>query len=279
MSSIDVDKNIEEENMYKEEKYPIDYGIGFHRERENEEKHLSQNNTPLEIASPVLLSSHHFDWNLEYQPIIQALRKTTTETSTDEKLGIYQKLSYLYSNFVHTATNYGKIIIGEVYLPDEQKTIPPAPVGGFMGGAKYVAQNIYFKFAVDNNNLLGSDEYAMKVAGHELNSMIELFNCDIPNLNFAMMSLIDYRGYRLIASSLVPIKGNATIVHGTADAGKTIHSSNGSVQEMMQIAGKKLNLKPHLVGSKRKPTLLCTTADLEIHAGIDGQFYAIDFSR
>ncbi len=46
-------------------------------------------------------------------------------------------------------------------MPDSEKTIKPA-LGGFMGGTKYVAQNIYFKFALDNNEFFGGDEQAVR---------------------------------------------------------------------------------------------------------------------
>jgi hypothetical protein len=63
-----------------------------------------------------------------------------------------------------------------------------------------------WQYAVDSHNLYGGDEFAAKVAGHELKSLNAYASAGmILGLNFALMCLIDYRGYRLIASSVLPI--------------------------------------------------------------------------
>lgn len=54
-------------------------------------------------------------------------------------------------------------------MDHSEKTIKPVGVGGIAGGDKYIVQNILFKFAVDSKGLYGSDQLAMKVAGHDVN--------------------------------------------------------------------------------------------------------------
>jgi hypothetical protein len=87
------------------------------------------------------------------------------ETPNRVKIEVYSQVADLYSNFLYTAKTYGKIIISEVYLPVAEKSIKPADLGGVAGGLKYVAHNIYFKFALDVHNIFGTDENAQKVAG------------------------------------------------------------------------------------------------------------------
>jgi hypothetical protein len=77
-----------------------------------------------------------------------------------------QKLGRLDEEFVRTATLYGKVIIGERFLPDSKKTIPPVDIGGKAGGIKYIVEGILFKFAWDNENLYDGDLKAMKAASH-----------------------------------------------------------------------------------------------------------------
>jgi len=48
-------------------------------------------------------------------------------------------------------------------------------VAATAGGIKYVSHNILFKFAVDDQGLYGSDEYAMKAASHELRGLTSVF--------------------------------------------------------------------------------------------------------
>jgi hypothetical protein len=50
---------------------------------------------------------------------------------------------------VEAATMYAKILIGELCLPDNLKSIKPNDLGGVAGGTKYIVQNILFKY---NNN-------------------------------------------------------------------------------------------------------------------------------
>jgi hypothetical protein len=45
----------------------------------------------------------------------------------------------------------------------------------------------------------------------------------IDGLNLSMMAIVDYRGFRLIAQSLVPIEGTRTLVFGSSDAGNTMY--------------------------------------------------------
>ena len=42
-------------------------------------------------------------------------------------------------------------------------------------------------------------------SGHDLVGLMSYYNTASPLLHFPMMALIDYRGYRLIAQSLLPI--------------------------------------------------------------------------
>lgn len=84
------------------------------------------------------------DWNKDYVVLIERLRNFKNSTSYQEKIEVYSKISTLYSNFIHSAQTYGKVIIEEAYLPDNQKTIPPISAG-IAGGQKYIVSNIYFK--------------------------------------------------------------------------------------------------------------------------------------
>jgi hypothetical protein len=45
-------------------------------------------------------------------------------------------------DFIHAATTYGKIIISEVYLPAQDKTIRPLHGRGIAGGEKYIVRTL-----------------------------------------------------------------------------------------------------------------------------------------
>lgn len=95
------------------------------------------------------------------------------------------------------------------------------------------------------------------------------------------MNVIDYRGYRLIASSLLPIGGDSTLVYGSRDGGKTIKTGKNvpKIEESMEKVSRKLFLKMHTVALRRGSSQLgsiCTGSDVEIHHGYDGLYYALD---
>lgn len=130
-----------------------------------------------------------WDWNSRFQRIMETLGSFGTSSSYNERvkanvdlINLFQVSLYIFFNlkdFLHAAKTYGKIILSEVCLPVEKKTIQPAILGGLAGGyillllidlifyrEKYIVHNILFKLAVGSNHLFkGDDEVAAKVAG------------------------------------------------------------------------------------------------------------------
>ena len=215
-------------------------------------------------------------WNNQFMEAIAAISSLTHNSHFEERVSAYDRLSRLAEDFNQTVRTYGRIIISEVHLPVEQKSIKPASeLGGIAGGEKYVVHGILFKFAVDSKKMYGGDEHAAKVAGHDLKSLVHLYNCWEPGVHFPMMTLVDYRGFRIVGMPMLPVS-KTTIVHGSNDAGKTVHTSP-EFNRILKSIGEKLNLKPHRVGKEGK--VFYTPIDLEGHLGEDGKLYMLDFSR
>jgi hypothetical protein len=90
----------------------------------------------------------------------------------------------------------------------------------------------------------------------------------VEGLHLPLMAVIDYRGFRLLAESILPIS-KSTLVYGTQDAGahvstkshsvslpnihncagRTVVNKNVAVAACMQKVGARLNLMPHQVNS------------------------------
>jgi len=104
-------------------------------------------------------------------------------------------------------------------------------------------------------------------------------NCNIPQLKLPLMALIDYRGFRLVAMSKLPIDPPRSIVHGSANAGITIHSSNSELRGHLRRTAEILNLQTHVVGEGNQRCSISTALDVEGHIGSEGKFYLVDFSR
>lgn len=58
-----------------------------------------------------------------------------------------------------------------------------------------------------------SKEWAQKSAGHELKGTLEIIACYVENLHVPLMALVNYRGYRIIVTSVLPV-GEDTLIYG-----------------------------------------------------------------
>ncbi|ELR22629.1 uncharacterized protein ACA1_010190, partial [Acanthamoeba castellanii str. Neff] len=213
------------------------------------------------------------NWNEEFQSLLEL--PVVTEK---ERLKRYELIHNLAQDFSITAKLYGKIIIAEAFLPRKYQTIKPCVVGGLAGGPKYIYNGIFFKFAMDDLGIYGSDENAMKAAAHDLKGLMRY--SDIAGLSVPLIQLIDYRGFRLVALSILPIE-QSTLVYGSADGGVVVHTEHSQLNDYMAAAGQKLNLKGHLGGSENcaDRKMIYGPTDIEGHVGLDGRLYVLDFSR
>jgi hypothetical protein len=225
-----------------------------------------------------LRSRYSRDWCDEFQTIL--------DMPASRSRAKFLSLRNLVVDFNHIATQYGRIIIEERALPDNEKTVKRSSAGGVAGGEKYIVRGILFKFAVDTlvgpNKipLYGDDEYAAKAASHDLKGLTAYFNADVTGLRVPLMTLIDYRGLRLQAISLLPITRD-TIVYGSSDGARTMHCDDAEMNQLMAAAAKRLNLKAHMAGpgtAVLPEVVLHSAADIEGHK-VGDRYYLLDFAR
>ncbi|KYQ99726.1 hypothetical protein DLAC_03666 [Tieghemostelium lacteum] len=222
------------------------------------------------------LSKEITHWNELFQKILDM-------PESEEK---FKRLAEVANDFVYCADTFGKIIISELHTPLEQKTIKPVDIGGVAGGLKFKIKDIMFKFVIDTEIREGvwmygddkrADGFAQKSANHEikgLNHFMEISNGGL--IRFPLMAIIDYRGYRLLAISQLPID-KTTIVYGSCDAGKTVYNSDPLIFKEMERISQILNLRGHTAGLTQ--TFIYGPGDIEVHKGTDGRYYMIDFAR
>jgi len=227
------------------------------------------------------------DWNGKLQNAIASI--------TDHKGDGWRKFSAVANDFEVAASVYTQIIVSELTLPYDAKTIKPVNMGGVAGGIKYVAQGILFKFSLDvkkgNRWIYGGesrqDNLASKAASHELLSLSTLFTTYLsqnehsitPNaakLSFPLACVIDYRGFRIVAISHLPLE---SLVYGSADGGTHFVDSVPEVSSRFQELVKDLNIKTWQLIKGKKKYNVHGPVDIEIHRGTDNRYYVLDFAR
>ena len=140
-----------------------------------------------------LRSASNVHWNSRFQ---EALESNSNNDLTN-----------LGNDFGFTANLYAQVLIMEKNLPAWQKTILPVEIGGFAGGTKYIAHGIVFKFASDDQKLYGSHHNAAKAVGSELRHAAAIREAVGSQLSVPIVVSIDWHGYRLSATSLLPLRG------------------------------------------------------------------------
>jgi hypothetical protein len=232
--------------------------------------------------------------NARFQSLTENLVQSTSEGFSSDILGAMiccRELEQLTRDFSDTARTYGRVIISEMNLPLEQKTVRPLKLGGVLGGDKYVVRGVLFK--IPDGSLFSSYPdpiyIANKIQGHELKGLKAYFGWffnrgHVGLVSFPLTAVIDFKGHRITAMTQLPIEGNKSLIYGSDDAGEDCNVRNEVAEwsQFIREASLGLNLKAHHVFNGRasgKEIELVSCVDLEGHKGGDKRFYLLDFSR
>ena len=168
-------------------------------------------------------------WNEQFQSALDM-----AETTFEQKLEKYARITALNRDFVTQATNLAELIISEYFLPEDKKTLRVKTLGGIAGGDKFVCHGILFKLAKGSKGpYRNDDENAAKAMGNDLRGANQLFGCEEAGLSFALQAIVDYKGFRLHCQAWLPI-GKDTLVLGTSDGGKDIKNEDEELEEKMR---------------------------------------------
>jgi len=224
------------------------------------------------------------DWNSEFQSLWDETLAENRETSLEAMYVTRAKIGTLAREFTDSATRIAKVLISEVFLPASQKSVRPIDVGGVGGGLKYVHHNVFFKFVVDEFGIYGGNESAAKTAKHELRGLQLFMNLTLerrvpPLMHYPLTAVIDWRGFRVLASAVLPITRDS-LVYGSADAGVSVRA-DADVAAWMETAARLLNLKPHAVITRdlSRVVTMAACADIEVHRAHDARMYMLDTHR
>ncbi|CAI7925586.1 unnamed protein product [Closterium sp. NIES-53] len=120
-------------------------------------------------------------------------------------------------------------------------------------------------------------------SNNDLKGTMAVNNADIPGLYSLAMAIVDYRGHRVIAQSIIPgiLYGDRTtqMLYGSVDTGKTIKWSDSFHPKVAEL-GKALHLKEHKVtDGEGKEATLCSPVETKGILGSDDRKYLLDLIR
>ncbi|CAL4885019.1 unnamed protein product [Urochloa decumbens] len=128
-----------------------------------------------------------------------------------------------------------------------------------------------------------SEQATNASANNDLKGTKAYQEADISGLYNLAMAIIDYRGHRVVAQSIIPgiLQGDKSdsLLYGSVDNGKKI-SWNESFHSKVVEAAKRLHLKEHVVlDGSGNPVKLAATVECKGIVGSDDRHYILDLMR
>lgn len=150
----------------------------------------------------------------------------------------------------------------------------------------FIWNNIFFSFGFDVRDHykdLGGDHAAHVAASHDLKGVQAYSDLDIEELYALGTVVLDYRGYRVTAQSIIPgildRKEDQGVLYGSIDFGKTV-STSAKYLSLLHKACKPLRILRHTVlNEKNEELLLCSSVECKGIVGNDGRHYILDLLR
>jgi len=213
------------------------------------------------------------DWNEELQTTRELPRKNLPERLLRER-AIFK----VHSDFVSAATRGAMAVIdGNVMAinPGEEAKMQ-----------MFIWNNIFFSLGFDVKDHykdLGGDSAAFVAPRNDLQG-VKVYNAvDLEGLFTLGTVVLDYRGYRVTAQSIIPgileREQEQSVVYGSIDFGKTV-VTHPKYLDLLQKAGNQLKILPHsVVNDKQEEVELCSSVECKGIIGNDGRHYILDLLR
>ncbi|XP_046389618.1 clustered mitochondria protein homolog isoform X2 [Ischnura elegans] len=213
------------------------------------------------------------DWNEELQTTRELPHKNLPERLLRER-AIFK----VHSDFVAAATRGAMAVIdGNVMAinPGEEAKMQ-----------MFIWNNIFFSLGFDvrdHYKELGGDAAAFVAPRNDLQGVRVYSAVDPQGLYTLGTVVIDYRGYRVTAQSIIPgileREQEQSVVYGSIDFGRTV-VSHPKYLELLSKAGQQLKILPHSVLNEKGEVFeLCSSVECKGIIGNDGRHYILDLMR
>ncbi|KAI5717076.1 hypothetical protein M8J76_017196 [Diaphorina citri] len=213
------------------------------------------------------------DWNEELQTTRELSRKTLPDRLLRER-AIFK----VHSDFVAAATR-GALAV----LDGNVMAINPGEEAKMQ---MFIWNNIFFSLGFDvrdHYKELGGDAAAFVAPKNDLQGVRVYSAVDLEGLYTLGTVVIDYRGYRVTAQSIIPgileREQDQSVVYGSVDFGKTV-LSHPKYMELLGKAAQQLKILPHSVLNDKGDTIeLCSSVECKGIIGNDSRHYILDLLR
>ncbi|XP_062241453.1 clustered mitochondria protein homolog isoform X1 [Platichthys flesus] len=213
------------------------------------------------------------DWNEELQTTRELSRKNLPERLLRER-AIFK----VHSDFAAAATRGAMAVIdGNVMAinPGEETRMQ-----------MFIWNNIFFSLGFDvrdHYRELGGDAAAHAAPTNDLNGVRAYGAVDVEGLYTLGTVVVDYRGYRVTAQSIIPgileREQEQSVIYGSIDFGKTVVSHNKYL-ELLEKTSRPLKVQRHdVLNEKDESVDLCSSVECKGIIGNDGRHYILDLLR
>ncbi|KAL4647618.1 hypothetical protein GN956_G8052 [Arapaima gigas] len=213
------------------------------------------------------------DWNEELQTTRELGRKNLPERLLRER-AIFK----VHSDFAAAATRGAMAVIdGNVMAinPGEETRMQ-----------MFIWNNIFFSLGFDvrdHYRELGGDSAAHAAPNNDLNGVRAYGAVDVEGLYTLGTVVVDYRGYRVTAQSIIPgileREQEQSVIYGSIDFGKTV-VSHPKYLDLLEKTSRPLKVQRHAVlNEKDEPVELCSSVECKGIIGNDGRHYILDLLR
>ncbi|XP_067347420.1 clustered mitochondria protein homolog [Channa argus] len=220
-----------------------------------------------------LTSVQSRDWNEELQGC-----KELPRSSHQERLHRERSFFKTNSDFVAAATQGAVAVVDGNIVPLNPGEAPHMQM--------FIWNNIFFSLGfniLDHYSPLGGNTAAHAAAICDLRGAQGYTSVDIKGLHTLGTAVVDYRGTRVIAQTIVPgiLEKNQeqSVVYGSNDYGKTVFTHSRFL-ELLDKTSKPLRLQRHQVlDHNNTPVELCSGVETKGLLGNDGRPYILDLLR
>ena len=212
------------------------------------------------------------DWNAELSGSRDLPRDTVYHRMVRER-AIYK----VYTDFIEAATQGAQAVI--------DGNIPALNPTDDERNFLFIWNNIFFSYPYDGRELykqVGGDRAAYITAAKDLHGIAAIEELDIEGLHTLATALVDYRGHRVVAQSIVPgilqREHDNILEYGTLDGTKL--SRNDKFAGLLLGVGQELNIKiEHVYDHDGIVQEMPSSVECKGIVGTDGRNYLIDLYR